>query len=95
MQKVCSILEFKRELSFYLCLWHCIMFDGFLNCEGRWFGVPYWYRKKDIVSKGKNLRLLYMIMTAARYLTYALFYSSEDYGSKLSDGIWQNQQILT
>ena len=44
--KACSILEFKKELSFYLCPQRIISFDGFVNYEGRRFGVPYWYQKK-------------------------------------------------
>lgn len=44
--KACSILEFTKELSFYLCPQRIISFDGFVNYEGRRFGVPYWYQKK-------------------------------------------------
>ena len=44
--KACGILEFTKELSFYLCPQRIISFDGFVNYEGRRFGVPYWYQKK-------------------------------------------------
>ena len=41
-----SVLEETTELSFYLCPERRISFDGFVNYEGRRFGVPYWYQKK-------------------------------------------------
>jgi hypothetical protein len=33
-------------LSYYLCPERKISFDGFVNYEGRRFGVPYWYTEK-------------------------------------------------
>jgi len=33
------------ELGYYLCPKRRISFDGFVNYEGRRFGVPYWYTK--------------------------------------------------
>ncbi len=36
-------LEEDAELSYYLCPERKISFDGFVNYEGRRFGVPYWY----------------------------------------------------
>lgn len=41
-----GILKMSQELSFYLCPLRRITFDGFVNYEGRRFGVPYWYGKK-------------------------------------------------
>lgn len=41
-----GILETSKELSYYLCPLRAISFDGFVNYEGRRFGVPYWYTKK-------------------------------------------------
>lgn len=41
-----GIMETTRELSFYLCPLRIISFDGFVNYEGRRFGVPYWYHKR-------------------------------------------------
>lgn len=41
-----SNLENTTELSYYLCPERCISFDGFVNYEGRRFGVPYWYTEK-------------------------------------------------
>ena len=39
-------LEESIELANYLCPERKISFDGFVNYEGRRFGVPYWYTEK-------------------------------------------------
>lgn len=44
--KRASALEHVPELDFYLCPERRISFDGFVNYEGRRFGVPYWYTGK-------------------------------------------------
>lgn len=44
--KHASRLEETFELSYYLCPERKISFDGFVNFEGRRFGVPYWYTGK-------------------------------------------------
>lgn len=41
-----SVLEDSYELLFYLCPERRISFDGFVNYEGRRFGVPYSYHGK-------------------------------------------------
>lgn len=41
--KRASVLEEAPELNFYLCPERRISFDGFVNYEGRRFGVPFWY----------------------------------------------------
>ena len=50
-------LELSRELSFYLCPLRLISFDGFVNYEGRRFGVPYWYTKKVCRIQRKDYEL--------------------------------------
>lgn len=44
--KRASRLAETAELSYYLCPERRISFDGFINYEGRRFGVPYWYTEK-------------------------------------------------
>ena len=39
-------LQETHEIARYLCPLRKISFDGFVNYEGRRFGVPYWYPKK-------------------------------------------------
>ena len=41
-----TILDETPELAYYLCPERKISFDGFVNYEGRRFGVPYWYSGK-------------------------------------------------
>lgn len=41
--KVATVLEQTKEMAYYLCPQRLISFDGFVNFEGRRFGVPYWY----------------------------------------------------
>ena len=45
MKHACT-LDKTPELSYYLCPERKISFDGFVNFEGRRFGVPYWYTEK-------------------------------------------------
>ena len=40
-------LEDTIELAYYLCPERKISFDGFVNYEGRRFGIPYWYTEKN------------------------------------------------
>ena len=44
--KVAQIVLQTRELACYLCPERRISFDGFVNYEGRRFGVPYWYPER-------------------------------------------------
>jgi transposase len=41
-----KILTVDHDVMMYLCPVRKISFDGFVNYEGRRFGVPYWYQKK-------------------------------------------------
>ena len=43
---VARVLTMTQELYFYLCPERKISFDGFINYEGRRFGVPYEYTQK-------------------------------------------------
>lgn len=55
--KVAKVLETSHELSFYLCPIRLISFDGFVNYEGRRFGVPYWYHKKTCRINRKDFEI--------------------------------------
>ena len=54
---VAKVLELTHELSFYLCPLRLISFDGFVNYEGRRFGVPYWYHKKACRINRKDFEI--------------------------------------
>ena len=45
MQRACK-LEENIDVDFYLCPERKKLYDGFVNDEGRQFGVPYWYIEK-------------------------------------------------
>lgn len=55
--KVAQPLVYTQELKYYLCPERIISFDGFVNYEGRRFGVPCWYRKQTcrVCRKGYSL----------------------------------------
>ena len=40
-----SSLQKTLDIAFYLCPERKVSFDGFVNYEGRRFGVPYWYTR--------------------------------------------------
>lgn len=54
-----SKLEDTIELAYYLCPERKISFDGFVNYEGRRFGVPYWYTEKTcrVMRDGYELKI--------------------------------------
>lgn len=60
-----SVLDKTPELSFYLCPERKISFDGFVNYEGRRFGVPYWYTEKTcrVMRDGYTLYIYDTAMT--------------------------------
>ena len=45
-RKICHDVALTNSLNLYLCPERKISFDGFVNYEGRRFGVPYWYAEK-------------------------------------------------
>ena len=46
-----------KALMYYLCPERKISFDGFVNFEGRRFGVPYWYREKSCRISRKDFEI--------------------------------------
>ena len=64
MKNACE-LEKTAELSYYLCPERKISFDGFVNYEGRRFGVPYWYTEKTcrVMRDGYELTIFDVRMT--------------------------------
>lgn len=55
--KVAALLETGPELMKYLCPLRRISFDGFVHYEGRRFGVPYWYHKRECRIQRKGFEL--------------------------------------
>ena len=68
-RSVARVLELSRELSFYLCPLRIISFDGFVNYEGRRFGVPYWYTKRVCRIQRRDYELTIYDDELSRILT--------------------------
>ncbi len=64
-EEVASKLAMTHELSLYLCPERRISFDGFVNYEGRRFGVPNWYTPKTcrVMRNGYTLYIYDSAMT--------------------------------
>ena len=53
-------LEKTLDIAAYLCPVRAISFDGFINYEGRRFGVPYWYSEHTCrVKRDKDTIYIY------------------------------------
>ena len=68
MQHACK-LEDTIELTYYLCPERKISFDGFVNYEGRRFGVPYWYTRKTCRIKRDGYTLYIYDVNMTKLLT--------------------------
>lgn len=62
-------LEDTTEPAYYLCPERKISFDGFVNYEGRRFGVPYWYEGKTCRVKRDGYTLYIYDDQMTRILT--------------------------
>lgn len=67
--QVTKELETSPELMLYLCPPRLISFDGFVNFEGRRFGVPCWYHKKVCRVQRKEFELTIYDDDLSRILT--------------------------
>ena len=62
---VARVLTMTKDVYKYLCPVRRISFDGFVNYEGRRFGVPYWYKQKEcrIIRKDFYIHILDVELT--------------------------------
>lgn len=67
--KAAGCLNASQELMFYLCPRRLISFDGFVNYEGRRFGVPYWYTNKVCRVQRREYELIIYDEDLSRVLT--------------------------
>lgn len=77
----CVAQELPRtvEIAKYLCLPRQISFDGFVNFEGRRFGVPYWYEEHTCRVKRDHDYVYIYDMELNRILTsHPVTWSRED-----------------
>lgn len=72
-------LKKREELFVYLCPARRISFDGFVNYEGRRFGVPYTYTKKTVhVYRHGNELLIYSEDMKQKLATHEVTWSRRD-----------------
>ena len=77
--KRASILKETIELSYYLCPERKISFDGFINYEGRRFGVPYWYLQKTCrVKRDGYILYIYDVSMTKVLTTHDVTWSRRD-----------------
>lgn len=74
-----QILEESKELLFYLCPQRSISFDGFVNYEGRRFGVPFSYRQKQArICRMQDLLYIYSSDLEELLATHNVTWSRRD-----------------
>ena len=77
----CVARELPRtvEVAKYLCPPRQISFDGFVNYEGRRFGVPYWYEEHSCrVKRDQGYIYIYDMELTRVFATHLVTWSRED-----------------
>lgn len=77
----CVTQELPRtvEIAKYLCPIRMISFDGFVNYEGRRFGVPYWYEEHNCrVKRDHGSLYIYDTELTKVLTTHTVTWSRED-----------------
>ena len=74
-----QILEESKDLLFYLCPERRISFDGFINYEGRRFGVPFSYHQKTArIRRANDLLYIYSSDMEELLVTHNVTWSRRD-----------------
>jgi len=74
-----KVLEDSKNILYYLCPERCVSFDGFINYEGRRFGVPYTYQKKTVrVCRIKDILHIYSSDLNELIITHDITWSKRD-----------------
>ena len=72
-------LDRTLEIASYLCPVRRISFDGFVNYEGRRFGVPYWYSEHECrVKREGNAVYLYDLGLTRILTSHPVTWSTRD-----------------
>ena len=77
----CVARELARtvEIAKYLCPIRLISFDGFVNYEGRRFGVPYWYEEHSCrVKRDQGSLYIYNMELTKVLATHPVTWSRDD-----------------
>lgn len=76
---VASVLTMNEDVYKYLCPVRKISFDGFVNYEGRRFGVPYWYKQKECRIMRKDFYIYIYDLSMKKLLaTHNVTWSKKD-----------------
>ena len=76
---VAATFQLTEELRYYLCLQRRISFDGFVNFEGRRFGVPYRYAGRDVrVYRKRETLYIYSNDLKDLLVTHEITWSKRD-----------------
>ena len=74
-----AVMEESPALLSYLCPLRTISFDGFVNYEGRRFGVPYWYGRKTVrVCRKDDTIYIYSDDLKQQLITHEVTWSRKD-----------------
>ncbi len=83
-------LEVTDEVALWLCPSRRITFDGFVSYEGRRFGVPYWYERRDCrVSREGGYLHIYSDDLALELAVHAVTWDRRD---SWCEGQWADSQ---
>ncbi|MDD6693712.1 MAG: IS21 family transposase, partial [Olsenella sp.] len=83
-------LEVTDEVALWLCPSRRITFDGFVSYEGRRFGVPYWYERRDCrVSREGGYLHIYSDDLALELAVHAVTWDRHD---SWCEGQWADAQ---
>ena len=83
-------LEVSDEVALWLCPRRRITFDGFVSYEGRRFGVPYWYERRECrVSREGRYLHIYSDDLALELAVHAVTWDRRD---SWCEGQWADGQ---
>lgn len=83
-------LELTDEVALWLCPRRRITFDGFVSYEGRRFGVPYWYERRECrVSREGDCLHIYSDDLALELAAHAVTWDRRD---SWCEGQWADPQ---
>ena len=83
-------LEVTEEVALWLCPRRGMTFDGFAGYEGRGFGVPWWYERRDCrVSRGGGCPRIYSDDLSRELVAHAAAWDRRD---SWCEGQWTDAQ---
>ena len=94
--KICLPLKKEPAMLAYLCPERRVSFDGFVNYEGRRFGVPYFYPKKTVrVNRTDRSLTIYSDDLSECLVTHEVTWSKRDRFCKDQYAVEQPEEFPT